>query len=155
MTPTAGIPCSATSVDWGPGAVPLSLTNYGIWVYITGSGHTIDDTQTITTPDCSAGTPPPPPPGTPPPGTPPGNAPVSFTPPTITRGQTTVLSCPACGQGIYSCTGDLGNGSINGQVTLAPTVSQDCTVTGNNGSGSAHVQVNQPVNNFHEVPPVE
>ncbi|MBI3627621.1 MAG: Ig-like domain-containing protein [Candidatus Sungbacteria bacterium] len=53
----SGIPCSATSVDWGPGAVPLSLTNYGIWVYITGSGHTIDDTQTITTPDCTLPTP--------------------------------------------------------------------------------------------------
>ncbi len=67
----------------------------------------------------------------------------SFSPLTITTGQTSILSWTSAndanGQIPYSCTGNLGSGTFSGasgSQTLSPSATQTCTLTADNGAGT-------------------
>ncbi|MBI2054948.1 MAG: hypothetical protein HYT39_02515 [Candidatus Sungbacteria bacterium] len=79
---------------------------------------------------------------------------VTFTPSTVNPSATTTLSASSCGAGTYSCTGNIGSGSINGSIQVNPLQTQTCTVTGAGGTGQATVTTQfGPIQNFREVAP--
>lgn len=82
---------------------------------------------------------------------------VSFSPSNVTSSGTTTLSAPTCGgNATYSCTGNIGSGTLQQGNTLQvnPTKTQTCTVTGGGGQGQNVITVTPlPIQNFREVPP--